>query len=547
MTKINYPKARKDEGVFHDFHGNKISNHYHWLEDPDSDETKAFVDAQNNITIPFLRDCAVREPFKKRLTQLWDYPKYSCPFKRGTRYFYYYNSGLQNQYVLYVQQSMDSEAEVFLDPNEFCKDGLHAISGLSFSEDGELCAYGVSVKGSDWVTIKFMDVAKKEHLEDILENVKFSCMTWTHDNKGIFYNRYPKDDSKQDGTETSSNLNQKLYYHRLGTKQEEDVLVVEMPEHPKWMIHAEVSVDGEYIILTVSESCDPVNHLYFCAMKDINYKITGLLPYTKVVDDFQAEYDYITNTGSLFTFKTNLNAPKYRIINIDFNNFAKSEWSTLVEEHKNDVLNWCACVNDNVLVICYLHDVKSKLYLHHLETGERFKEIQLDVGTVRGYSGRRKDHEMFYSFTSFLSAGVIYHCDFRDDQYYSKIFRQSEIPGFDASLFTTHQVFFKSKDGTFIPMFIVHKKGITLDGRNPCLLYGYGGFNVAMEPSFSTSRIVFMQHMMGVLAVANIRGGGEYGEEWHKDGCFEKKQNVFDDFQSAAEYLIDMNYTCSDK
>lgn len=547
MSLITYPSLRRDNEKNQDFHGVVVPNPYQWLEDPDSNETKEFVKLQNNITDPILKDCPLQNKYKQRMTELWDYPKYGCPFRHGTRYFYYHNSGLQNQSVLYVQESLDALPEVFLDPNTFCEDGLQAISGLSFSKDGQTCAYGVSSKGSDWITVKFMNVITKEKLSDVLENVKFSCLEWTHDNKGLFYNRYAKDESKQDGTETSSNLNQKLYYHVIGDKQADDILVAETPEHPKWMIHAEVSDDGEYIILVVSEGCDPVNQLYFCDFKYLNYKITGLLPFVKIVDNFKAEYSYVTNTGSLFTFKTNLDAPKYKLINIDFNNYSQENWSTLVEEHTQDVLQWCACVNEKVLVMCYLHDVKNEIYLHHLNDGTRFKHLKIDVGTIGGYSGRKEDKEIFYSFTSFLTPGVIYHCDLSKDDVTPTVFRSTEVKGFDASLFTTHQVFFKSNDGTFIPMFIVHKKGIKLDSNNPCFLYGYGGFNISIKPSFSVSRLIFMQNMGGILAVANIRGGGEYGEDWHKDGSFGKKQNVFDDFISAAEYLIQMNYTNPDK
>lgn len=547
MGEIQYPKVRRDEESFDDFHGVKIPNPYHWLEDPDSEETKAFVTAQNKITDPLLKDNPVREKFKERMTALYDYPKFGCPFKRGKRYFYWYNSGLQNQGVLYVQQSLDDEAEIFLDPNSFCKDGLKSVNSTSFSEDGETLAYNVSHKGSDWVTIKFMKVESKEHLDDVLENVKFSCISWTHDHKGIFYNKYPKDETKQDGTETASNIHQKLYYHVLGTDQSEDILVAETPDHPKWMIHAELSDDGKVVIFTVSEGCDPVNRLYYYDLSKNNYEIKGLLPYVKVVDNFDAEYEYITNTGSIFTFKTNLNAPRYKLINIDLDNYQMDNWTTLVEEHEKDVLEWTACVKENVLVMCYLHDVKNKLYLHRLEDGKRFKELDVDVGTIRGYSGRKEQTEMFYSFTSFLTPGIIYRCDLSQEVIEPSVFREIAVAGFNHTLFETSQVFYKSKDGTTVPMFIVHRKGITMDGSHPCLLYGYGGFNISITPGFSVSRVIFMQHLGGVLAIANIRGGGEYGEQWHKDGSFSKKQNVFDDFIAAGEYLIEQKYTTTER
>lgn len=547
MERICYPEIRRDETKFDEFHGVKIQNPYHWLEDPDSEETKEFVSKQNAITNKIIDECPVVDKFKSRLTELWDYPKYGCPFKRGSRYFYYHNTGLQNQYVLHVQSSLDAEPEVFLDPNSFCKDGLQAISGTAFSEDGEYLAYGVRNKGSDWTTIKFMKVSSKEPLTDVLENVKFSCMSWTHDHKGLFYNKYDKSDSKQDGTETDTNINQKLYYHVIGTEQAEDILVFEAPDNPKWMIHAEVSDDGNYILITVHEGCAPVNRLYICDFKANAYKISGILPHVKVVDNFEAEYEYITNTGSLFTFKTNLDGLRYKLINIDFSDFSKENWNVLVPEHEKDVLEWAACVDNDKLVLCYLHDVKSRLYLLHLETGDQIKEFDLDVGTVSGYSGRRDQTQMFFSFTSFLSPGIIYLCDFSEKPFSQKVFREIKVKGFDASMYETKQIFYKSKDGTDIPMFLIHKKGIDLNGSHPCFLYGYGGFSISITPSFSISRVMFVQNLGGIFAIANIRGGGEYGEQWHKDGCFDKKQNVFDDFISAAEYLIKEKYTCNDK
>lgn len=547
MSRISYPEVRRDESASDDFHGIKVSNPYQWLEDPDSEETKKFVDAQNVITNNVLKECPVLDKFKNRLQKLWDYPKYSCPFKRGSRYFYYYNSGLQNQNVLYVQDSLTAEAEVFLDPNSFCKDGLQSISGTAFTKDGEFCAYGVRTKGSDWVTVKFMKVSSKEQLPDILEKVKFSCLNWTHDHKGIFYNRYEKSESKQDGTETESNINQKLYYHFLGTEQSKDILVAEALDHPKWMIHADVSDDGHYIILTASEGCAPVNRLYICDLKTIDYKITGLLPYVKIVDNFDAEYDYITNVGSVFTFKTNLNASRYKVITIDVNNPQEENWKALVEEHAKDVLEWAACVNQDTLVLCYLRDVQNKLFLHQLGSGKQFKEFDLDVGSIGGYDGQKDDTQMFFSFTSFLTPGTIYICDFSEEPVSQKVFRAINVEGFDASLFETKQVFYKSKDGTDIPMFIIHKKGLVLDGSHPTFLYGYGGFSISITPSFSVSRVIYMQNLGGVYAIANIRGGGEYGEDWHKAGCFGKKQNVFDDFIAGAEYLISNRYTTNEK
>ncbi|XP_041479677.1 prolyl endopeptidase-like isoform X1 [Lytechinus variegatus] len=543
----SYPKFRKDGGAVDDYHGQKVADPYVWMEDPDSEETKAFVEAQNNITMPFLEKMDVRQPFHDRLKGLWDFPKYGCPFKRGSRYFYFYNTGLQNQSVMYVQDSLEAEAQVFLDPNKLSEDGTVALRGRAFSEDGEYFAYGLSKSGSDWVTIKAMKVDGAQQLPDTLERVKFSNIAWTHDNKGFFYSRFPDSDNKADGTETSTNINQKLYYHVLGNDQSQDVMCAEFPDNPKWIVGAEVSDDGRYFLLTISEGCDPVNRLYYCDRESLQDGINGVLPWVKLVDNFDAEYEYITNEGTLFTFKTNLKAPKYKLINIDFTKPEMENWEDLVCESETDVLEWAACVNQTKLVLCYLHDVKNILQLNELSSGQNVTTFPLDVGTITGYSGRKKDTAIFYQFTSFLTPGIIYHCDLTATTLDPSVFRQIEVKGFDPSAFETTQVFYTSKDGTKIPMFIVHKKGLEKTGDHPVLLYGYGGFNISITPSFSVSRIVFIQNLGGVLAVPNIRGGGEYGETWHKGGMLGNKQNVFDDFQWAAKYLIDNKYTSPQK
>ncbi|XP_046839248.1 prolyl endopeptidase-like isoform X2 [Xenia sp. Carnegie-2017] len=484
-----------------------------------------------------------------RMTELWNYPKYGCPFKHGNMYYYFHNSGLQNQSVLYCKASLEGEPQVFLDPNTFSKEGNIAISSYSFSEDGALLAYSLSESGSDWVTVHFRTTGAGEvkDFPDKLSQVKFTSLEWTHDNKGIFYNRYPKTSEKSDGTETDLNLNQKLYYHVLGTKQDEDVLCCEFTENPEWMIGSEVSDCGRYIILSIRQGCDPVNKLYYVDLTSLKEGIKGHLPFVKIVDNFDAEYDYITNDGSLFTFKTNLNSPNYRLINIDFNNFDEENWMTLVPENSKDVLEWASCVNNDVLVLCYLHDVKSVLYVHRLSDGSCIKQFPLDIGSIVGFSGQKKQTEIFYQFTSFLTPGIIYHCDLSLENFTPKIFHETVVEGFDASLYETVQVFYPSKDGTNIPMFIVHKKNIDMDASHPLYMYGYGGFNISVKPSFSVSRIIFIRHLSGIVAVPNIRGGSEYGERWHKGGMLANKQNCFDDFQYAAEYLIAHKYTTSER
>ncbi|XP_061843326.2 prolyl endopeptidase isoform X1 [Nerophis lumbriciformis] len=544
---FQYPTASRDEAVVDDYHGYKMPDPYSWLEDPDSEKTQAFVSAQNQLTLPFLERCEVRDLFKERMTELYDYPKYSCPFKRGSRYFHFYNTGLQNQSVMYVQESLDAEPAVFLDPNTFSDDGTVALRGYAFSEDGEYLAYGTSASGSDWVEIHFLRVEGAKLLDDCLERVKFSCMSWTHDGKGLFYNSYPKQEGKSDGTETSTNLHQKLHFHILGTQQSEDVLCAEFPDQPKWMSGAEVSDDGRYVLLSIREGCDPVNRLWYCDLKTTPKGITGLLPWVKLIDNFDAEYEYVTNEGTVFTFKTNLDAPRYRLINIDFASPAQKNWTELIPQHDKDVIVFATCTYSSYLFVCFLHDVKNVLKMYLLSSGEELRTFPLDVGSVVGFTGRKRDSEIFYYFTSFLSPAIIYHCDLTKDPLQPHIFREVTVKGFDPSDYQTTQVFYASKDGTQIPMFIVHKKGIKMDGSHPGFLYGYGGFNISITPSYSVSRLIFVRHLGGVLAVANIRGGGEYGETWHKAGMLANKQNCFTDFQCAAEYLIKEGYTSSSK
>lgn len=544
---FQYPNAYKDESVVDDYHGCKVPDPYSWLEDPDSEKTQAFVNAQNELTLPFLEQCEIRDIFKDRMTELYDYPKYSCPFKRGNRYFHFYNTGLQNQSVLYMQENLEAEPSVFLDPNTFSEDGTVALQGYAFSEDGEYLAYGTSASGSDWVEIQFLRVDGAVLLEDRLERVKFTCMSWTHDGKGLFYNSYPEQEGKSDGTETSTNLHQKLYYHVLGTPQSQDVLCVEFPDQPKWMSGAEVSDDGRYVLLSIREGCDPVNRLWYCDLNTVPQGITGLLPWVKLIDNFDAEYEYVTNEGTVFTFKTNLDAPQYRLINIDFAQPSISQWKELIPQHDKDVIVFATCTYSRFLFVCFLHDVKNVLKMFHLSSGEEIRAFPLDVGSIVGFTGRKKDSEIFYSFTSFLSPAIIYHCDLTKEPLQPHVFREVTVKGFSTADYQTTQVFYPSKDGTQIPMFIVHKKGIKLDGSHPAFLYGYGGFNISITPSYSVSRLIFVRHLGGVLAVANIRGGGEYGETWHKAGMLANKQNCFTDFQCAAEYLIKEGYTSPKK
>uniref|UniRef100_A0A673AT53 Prolyl endopeptidase n=1 Tax=Sphaeramia orbicularis TaxID=375764 RepID=A0A673AT53_9TELE len=540
---FKYPAARRDESKVHDYHGTEICDPYEWLEDPESEETKAFVEEQNKLTMPFLEKCAVKPRFHQRLTELYDNPKYSCPYKRGERYFYFHNKGLQNQDVLYVQDALDKPATVFFDPNTLSEDGtvmdtMSVFSNIYF-------AYGLTSGGSDWVTVHFMKADDLTVLPDVLERVKFSCLAWTHDGKGVFYNCYPRQEGKMDGTETTSNINQKLFYHVIGTKQSEDILVAEFPDHPKW--HSSISDDGRYAVLDITEGCEPVNQLWCCDLQQLPNGITGLLPWVKIVDNFEAQYSYITNEGTVFTFRSNLDAPRYRVINIDLQKPEKQHWTTLIPQHEKDVLGFVSCLNQHHLLVNYLHDVKDILQLYELSTGQLVRDLPLDVGTVLGVSCKKKHAEFFYKFTSFTTPGIIYHCDLSESNPEPRVFREVEVKGIKQEDFQTTQVFYPSKDGTKIPMFLVHAKELKRDESHPVFLYGYGGFEASIQPYYNVAYLLFVRHLGGILAVANIRGGGEYGLTWHKAGTLGNKQNCFDDFQCAAEYLIQEKYTTASR
>lgn len=544
VGNFQYPEARRDDSIVDEIHGMKIPDPYRWLEDPDSEETQAYVEKQNKISQPFLETCDEWKKLNEKLTKRWNYPKYSCPFKHGNRYFFFMNTGLQNQDVLYVQNSLEDEPKVFLDPNSLSKDGTIALVGSRFSDDGNLFAYGLSQSGSDWTKLKVRDVNTGEDYPETLEHTKFVTASWTKDNKGFFYARYPVVEGKADGSETAANENQKLYYHRIGDAQDKDVLIAEFPEEPSWRLMPEVSDCGKYLMLFIMKGCKDML-LYFSKLEN-SESITGKLDFVKVVTEFDSDYDYITNEGTTFSFRTNKGAPNYRVVNIDFDSPAMDNWKTLIEEHPQNVLDWSTCVNKDKIVLGYIDDVKSVLQVHSLQDGKFLSKFPLEIGTIVGFSGKKKFSEIFYHFVSFLTPGIIYHYDFAKENPSATIFRQVKIEDFDNSLYKVEQVFYKSKDGERIPMFIVQKKA-DKQAKKPCLLYGYGGFNICVQPSFSITGLVFIDSFDGILAYPNIRGGGEYGERWHNAGRLLKKQNVFDDFQYAAQYLVESEYTSHDQ
>ncbi|BAT82890.1 hypothetical protein VIGAN_03296200 [Vigna angularis var. angularis] len=547
---IQYPTARRDDSVVDHFHGVKIADPYRWLENPEAEEVKEFVQKQVALTDSVLQRCECRDKLSEKITKLFDNPRYNAPFRRGNKYFYFHNTGLQAQSVLYLQDSLEAEAEVLLDPNALSEDGTVSLNTLSVSKDAEFLAYGLSSSGSDWVTIKVMRIRDRSVQPDTLSWVKFSSISWTHDSKGFFYSRYPapKDGEVADaGTETNANLHHELCYHFLGTDQSEDILCWRDPENPKYMFGGSVTEDGKYVLLYIDEGCDPVNKLYYYDLSELPNGLesfrneNSLLPFVKLVDKFDGQYHAIANDDTLFTFLTNKDAPKYKVVRVDLKE--PNVWTDVIRESEKDVLESARAINGNQLIVSYLSDVKYVLQVRDLETGSLQHELPIDIGTVSEISGRREDSEVFIGFTSFLTPGIIYQCDLRTQVPDMKIFREIVVPGFDRSEFHVNQVFVPSKDGTKIPMFIVSRKDIVLDGSHPCLLYGYGGFNISLTPYFSISRTVLARHLGVVFCIANIRGGGEYGEDWHKAGSLANKQNCFDDFISAAEYLVSAGYT----
>ncbi len=529
-----YPTTKTVDQI-DDFHGTKVEDSYRWLEDDvrTSKEVEAWVDAQNKVTFDFLNSIPQRAGIQKRMTELWNFEKIGAPFKRGGRYYFSHNDGLQNQNVLFRQDTLDSDSRVLLDPNSWSKDGTVALSGSAFSDDGRYVAYGVQDAGSDWNTWKIMEIESGKILDDELKWVKFSGADWTPDSRGFFYARYPQPD--EGAAFQSLNTNMKVYYHRVGSTQSSDVLVYERHDHPDWGFQLNVSDDGHYLIITVWVGTDD---RYRIVVKDLTEPYG--LPY-ELIDNFDHEYSFIDNDDHILYFKTNVDAPLRRVIAIDLKKPARENWKEIIPQTKN-ALDSVGIVG-NMFVCDYLKDAKTQVRLHAMD-GSFVREVEFpSIGTAAGFDGRRKDTDTFYSFSSFALPPTTYRYNMITGS--SELFRKADAK-FNPDDYKTSQVFYDSKDGTKVPMFLCHKKSLKLDGSNPTLLYGYGGFNISITPNFSVSRLTWME-MGGVLAVANLRGGGEYGETWHKAGTKQNKQNVFDDFIAAAEWLVANKYTSSKK
>ena len=531
---FHYPQPHKGDTV-DDYFGTKIADPYQWLEDTDSPDTRAWIEAQNRLTLAYLAKLPDRADFEQTLTKLLRYERYSPPYWEAGRYVYEKNDGLQNQSVIYTVRSISETSKVLLDPNQLSKEGTVAVSFNAVSPGGELFAYGLETNGSDWNEIHVKEIDSGRELPDVTKWVKFSGVSWSRDNKGYFYSRYPEP-SNDTNQKLQGLANQKVYYHRLGEPQEKDRLVYERPDHPDWGFQAFVSKNGRYLVILVWHGADP-NNLIF--VKDLGNPEEPNFdaPIHPVIDQFTAEYGAIAVLGDQLYVRTDNGAPNYRIVRLDLANPDNGELKEVVPETK-DLLQGAAMASGK-LVLSYLIDAKSQVFITDLD-GNREAEIKLPtLGTVAGLEADQTRSEVFYAFTSFLYPTTIYRYDV--DTHRNEVFRKPTVD-FSVDDYETRQIFYQSKDGTRIPMFVVCRKDLKLDGSNPVFLTGYGGFNVSLTPSFSTTVITWLQKG-GVFAQPNLRGGGEYGREWHLAGTREHKQNVFDDFIAAAEALIDQKYT----
>jgi prolyl oligopeptidase len=526
-----YPQAKRGDQV-DDYHGTKVPDPYRWLEDTDSADTHAWVEAENKVTFGYLDQLPYRQAIHDRLTKLWNYERFTVPEQEGGRYFFQHNNGLQNQNVLLVAESLNAEARVLLDPNVLSRDGTVALAGTAISDDGKLMAYGIATSGSDWTEWHVRDIDSAKDLSDDLKWVKFSDASWSKDNKGFFYSGY---DEPKGAAMRDTNYFQKLFYHRLGTAQTEDKLIYERPDNKEMLFGGSVTDDGHYLVIEVSQGTSPKNRLYYQDLTQPDSQVVRLL------DDFDARYRFIDNDGPVFWFQTDLDAPRGRLIAIDTRHPERANWKTVVPQSA-DKLEF-ANVVDNSFLVGYLKDARTEVRVYDLK-GKLLRNVDLPgIGTASGFGGKRKDKETFYAFTSFISPATVYRYD--PEAAKSAVFRQPKVD-FDPSRYETKQIFYNSKDGTRVPMFLTYKKGLKLDGQNPVLLYGYGGFDISLTPFFSVPNLVWLE-MGGVYAQPTLRGGGEYGEDWHQAGMKLKKQNVFDDFIAAAEWLIANKYTSTPK
>jgi len=533
-TKITYPETKKDD-VVDDYFGTKVPDPYRWLEDEKSAETKAWVEDQNRVTFAYLDKIPYREKLKARLTQLFNYPRINAPFHRGDTYFFTKNDGLQNQSVYYIQKGVNGTPEVFLDPNKFSADGTSTLSAFSLSKDGKYLAYGTSQGGSDWVTLSVMEVATRNKLSDEVKWMKASGVSWNGD--GFYYSRYPAPEAGRELT--TKNEFQAVYFHKVGTPQAEDTLVYEDKNNPQRFHNVSTTEDERFAFLNISErgKGKQGNALFY---KDLSNPDAKFMPI--VADIGNDRYGVVDNVGDKFLLFTDHKAPNGRVVLFDPKHPEEANWRDVLPE-RSEPLQGTSTAGGK-LFATWRKDVATQAFVFSLD-GKLENEIKLPgIGTAGGFGGLNDDKYVFYNFTSFNFPPTIYKYDIATKK--STLYRSVEIPGFKPENYETKQVFYNSKDGTRVPMFLVYKKGLKLDGNNPTVLYGYGGFNVVTAPSFSSLRLALLEQGF-VYASANMRGGGEYGEKWHEAGTKLKKQNVFDDFIAAAEWLIANKYTSPNK
>jgi len=532
VNQYNYPTAKKGN-VVDDYNGVKVADPYRWLEDTNSAETKEWVEAENKVTQAYFARIPQREKIHARLTELFNYERYTSAFEVAGKYFVFRNDGLQNQDVLYVADSPDGPQRVLLDPNTLRADGTAALAGLSIDRTAKLAAYAIAQAGSDWTEWHVRDIATGKDLPDLVSWTKFTNAEWTHSGDGFYYQRFPRPTDQT--ALTASNKNAQVFFHRMGEPESADKLIYQRPDHPEWIFGPAVSDDGRYLMIQVETGDAGKNLLFF-------EDLTAAHPHmVEAVNDLTALFHFAGNHGSeLFVFTTD-GAPKGRVIAIDANHPERAHWKEIVPEQA-ETLGGAQYV-DGKLALSYLKDAHSVLKIAALD-GKIEHEVALPgLGTAAWSSAHDEDTELIYSFDSFIAPHAFYRYDLKSNR--STLFRQSKL-SFDPSRFETEQVFYQSKDGTRVPMFLVHKKGLQRNGQNPTLLYGYGGFNIATTPNFNPVYVAWME-MGGVFAVANIRGGSEYGEAWHQAGTKLHKQNVFDDFIAAAEWLISSKYTSTPK
>lgn len=529
---FDYPKPRTVDQV-DDFHGTKVADPYRWMEQTDTPEMQQWIASENSITTAYLSQIPQREKIKDRLTELWNYERYSAPAKIADGFYIYYkNDGLQNQSVMYKAASIEDPGTVFFDPNTLSTDGTAALSGSSFTDDGKLWAYGVAVAGSDRTEWHVMNVATGKLLADTLAPNRQGGIAWLKDNSGFYYSGY-QPVAKGEELKASTYF-QKIYFHKLGTPQSDDKVVYERPDNKEYFSGAEVSEDGKWLLITVGKGTERMNMVYFRSLDAADSPIVPL------IGDLNNSWYFIGNDGPVFYFQTDKDAPRGKVVKV--NVLAREHLFQDVIPESQDTLNGVQFINDQ-FVLNYMHDAHTAIRIYTKE-GKAVREVGLPgIGSAGGFGGKRHDTETFYSYSSFNTPPTIYRYDMKTGK--STLFRKSDVK-FDPSLYEVKQVFYTSKDGTKVPMFISFKKGIKLDGSNPTILYGYGGFNIPSTPGFSVSRLEWME-MGGIYAVACIRGGSEYGKDWWKGGSRLNKQNVFDDFAWAGKWLIANKYTSTPK